>query len=757
MDMKKAVLSGTANTNQQLDLNIASRFLQALDPRGLFTFQTFDDRDKKEEEKDKTLIRVLNGTFAEHCKTLIELNRAGAGIFVTINRTDLRGRKEGNITGIRSLFLDLDGNPLPGEWPLDPRLINETSPGHWHVFWLVGEGFPLDRFEPVQKTIAQRFGGDPAVCDLPRVMRLPGFLHQKHTPFLVRILQDWSLEARYTPEEILKAFPPDTDSQAHGPRTGGTGSTDIPDPILESLHSRNMVIRAERSEKGKYIVTCPWAEAHTTGTAEAAYFLPNFGGYAGPGFRCLHAHCVDRTIKDLRDYLGLSSEKPKSSAESILLCDVIPEPVKWLWPGYLPAGKLVVLDGDPGLGKSTIALDLAARITRGHAMPDGTKSECAPGGVVILSAEDGPADTIRPRFEAAGGDLTRARILTGVKGTDKDGNPYLLPPTIEAVGAIRETVQMIDARLVIIDPLMAHLSGGTNSNRDQDIRAALSPLVKLADETGAAVLVIRHLNKTKSENSPKYRGGGSIGIIGAARIGLMVLEHEGKKVLTNPKNNLAKEAPTLSYDIEGVQVGEIWTSRIAWGKVVDKTAAEILFTQATGDGKKKPKMEQAIALLDELLGSGPASWTKIEAEAGRKGISIATIRRAKEHFSETETPIIAQHIGGKNGYWIWKFEEDGEGGFEDDQRCPLPYSYSGEHLNESVEPVGEFKDAHVEIRESLNTFEKADEHLQNGPLYQDSDYTEVDPNSDDSVFDLDVSLLEDKVDLNDLPVEDIEL
>jgi len=419
-------------------------------------------------------------------------------------------------------------------------------------------------------------------------------------------------------------------------------------------------------------------------------------------------------------------KKKTSVAESILLFDVTPEPVTWIWPGYLPTGKLVVFDGNPGDGKSTMALDIGARITQGHAMPDGTRSECEPGGVVILSAEDGPADTIRPRFEAAGGDLSKARILTGIKSQDKEGNPVLLPPTIEAIEAIRETVQMIDARLVIIDPLMAHLSGETNSNRDQDIRSALSPLAKLADETGVAILIIRHLNKTRSESSPKYRGGGSIGIIGAARVGLMVLEHQGKKVLTNPKNNLAKEAPTLTYSIEGVCVEGIWTSHILWGEAISESAGDILSAQATERRKgQAPKMEQAIALLNELLGSGPASWTKIETEAGRKGISIATIRRAKEHFSEMGTPIIAQRIGGKNGHWIWKFEEDGEGNFEGDQRCSPPYPWNDEHLKESVEPVSDIKDAHVEIRERLNTFEKVDELLQNGPVYQDSDFTEV--------------------------------
>lgn len=426
------------------------------------------------------------------------------------------------------------------------------------------------------------------------------------------------------------------------------------------------------------------------------------------------AKTFEEVQAEIHNATSKPGDKTKTCAESILLRDVVPEPVTWIWPGYLPVGKLVVLDGDPGLGKSTIALDIGARITQGNAMPDGSFSECDSGGVVILSAEDGPADTIRPRFEAAGGDLSKARILTGIRSQDKDGNPALLPPTIEAIEAIRETVKMIDARLVIVDPLMAHLSGETNSNRDQDIRAALNPLVRLADETGVAVLIIRHLNKSKSESSPKYRGGGSIGIIGAARVGLMVLEHEEKKVLTNPKNNLAREAPTLTYDIEGVKVGEVWTSCITWGEAITETAGDILFSQATGERKKKPKLEEAIEFLEEILSGGPVSRTQIALLAEKKGISDAAITRAKTWYdNESDTPIQATKIG-KTGPWMWSFEgsqpEDPEGS----QNSPSSLSRTDETLLENVVALGE-------LEGSREGEDKRDATLQNEPLFEEVD------------------------------------
>jgi RecA-family ATPase len=199
-----------------------------------------------------------------------------------------------------------------------------------------------------------------------------------------------------------------------------------------------------------------------------------------------------------------------------LLSSVEPEEVSWLWPSWLALGKLALVDGDPGLGKSATTLDLAARVSAGKAFPDG--SPCEPGGVVLLTAEDGLADTIRPRLDAAGADTSKILSLATV--TDENGHERLLSIP-EDLGLLEKGIRRVEARLVVVDPLMAFLSGETNSHRDQDVRRALAPLARLAERTGACVLVIRHLNKAAA-NNPLYRGGGSIGIIGAARMAFVV-------------------------------------------------------------------------------------------------------------------------------------------------------------------------------------------------------------------------------------------
>ncbi|MCX7313944.1 MAG: DUF3631 domain-containing protein [Alphaproteobacteria bacterium] len=165
----------------------AAHFLEVLDPDATsFTFQTFDDNS---ERKDKTLAHVLHGTLAEHGPELQRLNEKGAGIFVTVNRTDGTGRKKENIVQVRAAFVDLDGAPLEPvmQYHLPPHIVTETSLGRWHAYWRV-EGVPLDKFIDVQKALIARFGSDPVVKDLPRVMRLPGFTHRKGEPFLSRII-----------------------------------------------------------------------------------------------------------------------------------------------------------------------------------------------------------------------------------------------------------------------------------------------------------------------------------------------------------------------------------------------------------------------------------------------------------------------------------------------------------------------------------------------------------------------------------------
>lgn len=186
----------------------AEHFLHALGRR--FTFQTFDDA--KRNRHGHGLTRILHGTLADHADTLADLNAKGAGIFVMVNEGDGKGRKADNVRHVRAYFLDLDGAPLEPikAAPLPPHCIIESSPRRWHAYWWI-DSAPPGIFRAVQVALAERFGADRKVCDLPRVMRVPGFLHRKAEPFLTRIieLRDASHIAH---ADFVRAFGIDSDA-----------------------------------------------------------------------------------------------------------------------------------------------------------------------------------------------------------------------------------------------------------------------------------------------------------------------------------------------------------------------------------------------------------------------------------------------------------------------------------------------------------------------------------------------------------------
>jgi len=307
------------------------------------------------------------------------------------------------------------------------------------------------------------------------------------------------------------------------------------------------------------------------------------------------------------------------------LADVEPECVSWLWPGRIPLGKLVTLDGDPGLGKSTLALTFAAPITTAGTWPDGSGCQ-HPGAVLIMSAEDGLADTVRPRLDAAGADVSKVHAIEGVPLIDEDtGERTLRPPSLADVAALEEAINRTGARLLIIDVLMAYLPAGADSHKDQDIRRVLSRLAALADRTGCTILLLRHLNKANGRD-PLYRGGGSIGIVGAARAGLLVAtdpDDPDRRVLASVKSNLAPSPESLTYRLVGC--GNYGVARVQWEGTTTHTARILLSEPADDDGAKT---EAEQWLEDYLTEQGAVPSKTAKADAGKAGIRERTLQRA---------------------------------------------------------------------------------------------------------------------------------
>ncbi len=373
-------------------------------------------------------------------------------------------------------------------------------------------------------------------------------------------------------------------------------------------------------------------------------------------------------------YVPYVAEGERLGPVTVTLAGVQPEHVSWLWPGRLPLGKLVGLDGDPAVGKSTLAVDLAARVSTAARWPDGTA--CPAGDVLILSAEDGLADTIRPRLDAASGDPARVHALTDVRYLDDAGRTRTRPPTLADAALIEQAIRRHGAKLVIVDVLMAYLPGKVDSHRDQDIRSVLSALAAVAEATGCCILLLRHLNKAAGGN-PLYRGGGSIGIVGAARAAFLAAvdpDDETRRVLAATKSNLAVMPEALLFQLIDAGNG---CARVQWLGATGHMAGDLL-GHREGDDERSDRDAAGEWLVDYLTdraGEGKAA-DAIKAAAA-DGIARTTLHRARKRAG------IETVKGGLHGGWLWRlpggrFHKGSEDSSSQDRESSEP----------SVEPAG---------------------------------------------------------------------
>jgi archaellum biogenesis ATPase FlaH len=350
-------------------------------------------------------------------------------------------------------------------------------------------------------------------------------------------------------------------------------------------------------------------------------------------------------VKAAPDWKPSPDDKQKTetrigSPVVVKLADVTPEPITWLWPGRVASGKLTLLAGDPGLGKSLVSLDIAARVSTGNCWPD-CAARPARGGVVLLSAEDDPADTIRPRLDAAGADVSRVNLIQAVEWFDGDaGQRVTRSFSLERdAAALEEAIdQTPDCRLVIIDPISAYL-GGTDSHKNADIRGLLTPLSQLAQRRRVAVLAVTHLNK--SAGPAMYRSMGSLAFVAAARAVWAVVkdqEDSSKRLMLPIKNNLAADTSGLSYQVvvpNGVPC-------LAWSDQPVTITVDDALAAGRNDDPRDSDRREAKAWLRNTLSGGPVPVKEIEHQAREEGLSWATIRRAK---SDLGIKIIREGFG----------------------------------------------------------------------------------------------------------------
>lgn len=440
----------------------------------------------------------------------------------------------------------------------------------------------------------------------------------------------------------------------------GAGSTSSA-AVLEPLRGRHVVLWPDNDDPGRQhmdrvaerlrgvaasVRRLSWPGAREPGD-DAADFIARGGG------RDELAAMIEQGATPSSDARPGPAESPRSAY--VLVANVERGRVQWLWPGRIPRGKLVILDGDPGLGKSTVMCDVAARLTRGQPMPMEAAAVGPPAAVVLLSAEDDVGDTLRPRLEAAGADVGRV-VALDMSNVASAGTAFPRDVT-----GLRRMIIEHGAVLVVVDPLMAFLSLDVNSWRDQDVRRALFPLAALAQETGAAIVVVRHLNKAQGSNAV-YRGGGSIGIIGAARVGLLVAKHpndEARRVLAVTKCNLGPPAPALAFRLAAADD----VARVEWEGPTEHSAADLLDAAAQAPARGSGARGEAETFLRELLEKRPLPASAVMAQAREAGISAMTLRRAQRSLG------IRPRKDGLRGGWVWALPST-DTGAEDDHPTP---------------------------------------------------------------------------------------
>lgn len=344
--------------------------------------------------------------------------------------------------------------------------------------------------------------------------------------------------------------------------------------------------------------------------------------------------------------------KSQDPLPTVLASEVQQRPVSWLWPGVIARGKLVMIAGEPGLGKSQLTASLASIVSSGGSWPVSTEI-CDPGGALILSAEDDIADTIVPRLAAAGADLDRCRILKpDINPGDRLGAlcDFRLDRDVPRLEAHLERQP---ASLVIIDPISAYL-GQVNSHNNAEVRGLLAPLSELASRYRSAIVCITHLNKGGGD-SAMARVTGSGAFVAAARAAYMVVkddEDDSRRLFLPLKNNIGDDKLGYSFTVEPVTLDSgISTSRIQWADVFSEKSVDDVMAGNRGAGGE---LADACDWLCSELSGGPVHSSRIKTIAKQAMISEATLRRAKTKLGVKTY----KERGNMQGQWSWCMPED---------------------------------------------------------------------------------------------------
>lgn len=517
------------------------------------------------------------------------------------------------------LWADLDGVE-PARCNPRPQVAWESSPGRYAALWRLTKHHEREEAEIINQALSYSVGADKGGWDFTQVLRIPRSLNHKYKN---------SPRGRMLWE-----------------RDNALPLSDFPDEVIEQSKTPIDRLVADKRMKAdtRRILT---AKRATIGTrSEMIWKLENDlheqGFSTGEIFRLIKASVWNKfkgrrdEDKQLKRELGKVHDKQeekeeeerettKQSAPSMVcMADVQAEKVEWLWYPYIPLGKLTIIEGDPGLGKSWITMALTTYVSRKRKLPG---QETGVGGtILLLSAEDGLGDTIRPRLDTLGANVSKVFAIEGAVTLDEDG-----------VSELDELMEQVKPKLVIVDPFVAYMGGQVDLHKANETREVMQRLKLLSEKHRTAVVAIRHLTKGSRDKSI-YRGIGSIDLTAAARSVILVGRNpddpDGGRVLCHIKCNLAPLGRAQSYRLDAKS-----ESPFRFEGPVDFTAEDVFKAEATAGntGGGDDEWARVCEWLKEALEGGPRPSDEVRQEGEARGFSKKSINKARRDLSIRST------------------------------------------------------------------------------------------------------------------------